>query len=1323
MDTWRNLCRRKNRSGPKYRIVVPNHAVDEDTLAKGDPNRDFATNRIKTTKYSILTFLPKNLFEQFHRFANLYFLFVVALNWVPQVQAFGKEIAMIPILFVLTVTAVKDAFEDYRRYRSDKKVNLTTCRVLDYSEKNDFHLKKWEEVHVGDIIHLSCNDIIPADMLLLKSSDSQGICHVETMNLDGETNLKQRQSVTGLNYSDGLYKANKFVYTIECDQPNAEIYKFNGKVRLSEREDNIIPLNQNNIMLRGCIMRNTDWVEGIVVYAGHETKSMMNNRNPRYKRSKLERALNRDVIWCVIILLFLCFFCAAGSALWLSQFEDSKAIMFIPFENSEQFNPYFQAFLVLLTYIIIFQSVIPLPLYVSLEIIKLLQVYFINQDLQLYYEPTDKRVECRALNITEDLGCVEYIFSDKTGTLTENQMEFKSCTIGGKNYPHVPEFDEELPSETGSRYSLANISRNSSVIENLKMETEIQRGLASMCLRTLGSIDVSVSTLNHHSLVQEFFLLMAICNTVVVSLHPHEDIMDSEGNVDSIVNIPAAVNNTKSNNQGYENPILHERYRKLPETPPPNRLKPLKQDSSTPRAKTSLPPIQNQNLDRDKYPKFSQRQQYMPAISTPTGSMAGSIADSSIRSDMSRTRYEAESPDELALVRAASTYNCCLKGRSADSVTVWLPAEGEVQFEVLHVLTFDSTRKRMSIVVKHPLTKDIIIYTKGADSSVLSVLAKKYKEEPEFKAMLENTEKHIMDYAMQGLRTLCMAKKTISHSEYTTWSAAHLAAESSLEEREEKLYESACKIEDNLELLGATGIEDKLQDGVPETIAHLRAAGIKVWVLTGDKQETAIQIAYSSHLFNSDQIPIIINADNKEDTKSQMTHHIGQIVNDANTPISETSISSRKQMNYGLVIDGKTLSFALNEDLAEIFLILAGKCTSVICCRSSPIQKGLVVKLARDQLKVLTLAIGDGANDVSMIQMADVGIGISGQEGMQAVMASDFAIARFSYLERMLLVHGHWCYSRLARFSIFMFYKSLVTTMVLFWFNLYSGYSGSTQIESLFLTGQHVLFTAFPPIVSGIIDKDLNAETLLLDPNLYQVGPKGLTYTRMSFLIVFLDSVYQSVCIHFVCYFSYPEGVGIWEYGTTQMVALVLTILVQYVIETFRLMWPQWLTLILSFVVFFLFGIIIDSFFMTFDHPMTPYWVMMVTISKPIHFLMVAASIVLSLLPRLIVRIIQQTVFPDVIMVAQQGEKQKAETESQSTENSRATSPDSGYNRNDSKDLGIDNKALDLHHDSESASTSIVVPNGSTEPSNMNGKLRHRQNSNTATNGIAETPT
>ncbi|XP_052675449.1 phospholipid-transporting ATPase VB-like isoform X2 [Crassostrea angulata] len=1239
-----NIFNKSNKSGPRFRTVVPNHVVGPDIPVKNKnhPNCDYRSNRIKTTKYSALTFLPKNLFEQFHRFANLYFILVVALNWVPQVQAFGKEIAMIPVIFVLAVTAVKDAFEDFRRYKSDRKINHHTCRR--YSSADGRYVKsEWMDVHAGDFVHLACDEIIPADILLLHSSDPLGICHLETSNLDGETNLKQRQIVHGLKYEGSKFAVSKFKYSVECELPNAEIYKFNGYIKLETGEK--VSLNKDNLLLRGCTIKNTDFVEGIVLYAGHETKAMLNNRNPRYKRSKLERRINRDVIYCVILLLFLCLFCAIASGIWLSNFEDSTVVLFIPFESLEWYNPYFQAFVVFFTYIIIFQTVIPLPLYVSVEIVKLGQVYFINNDIELYYEPMDKRIECRALNITEDLGQIEYIFSDKTGTLTENQMEFKTCTIGGTDYPHTPEYDEDDFSDTGSRYSLANISRTSSVMENLKLEPGLEREISRMCLRSLNSVNLDLPDTSspNSQRIQEFFLLMAICNTVVVTHHAHEDLMDDSGSI--------LEGNYKGKNRSQDD------LDKLSRTgDPPQKKPPLINLPDTPvTRKGVLPPLNPRDIGTPPTGKrsnghanignvppitfsssydFERNRDFV--ISTPS---EGSIAGSSYISDGSQqSRYEAESPDELALVRAACTYGCRLVKRSIEKVRVWLPGEGEVEFEVLEVLQFDSTRKRMSVITRNPNNKELVMFTKGADTAVLGVLHRKFKEDKDLHRMVKETEKHILNYAMQGLRTLCMAKKVLSRVEYEEWKVRFNEASAAMEDREEKILQVTCEIEKDLDLLGATGIEDKLQEGVPETIDKLRKAGIKVWVLTGDKQETAIQVAYSSKLIGQKDQVLIINANDLTCTKDLLEHHLQQIERDTSGP-TESSPLGRKQ-EYTLVIDGRTLAYALADKLEDTFLKLAQKCTSVVCCRSTPIQKGSVVKLVRDKLNKLTLAIGDGANDVSMIQVADIGIGISGQEGMQAVMASDFAISRFMFLQRLLLVHGHWCYCRLARFSSFMFYKSLGIEFTMLWFQLYSGYSGSLQFNSLFLLFIHVLFTAFPPVVNGIFDKDLMPETLLRFPEVYKMGIEDKQYTRFSFFIALLDSIYQSIILYWVAHFAYEsEQVGIWEFGTTQMVALILIILFTGAIDTYSWIWPQWLTMILSFVFFWLFAIVCHAIWFTFDHPANPYWVMQNTLVKPIHVITVVIITVLSLLPRFVIRIFQRTVFPDDIVKAQLWEK------------------------------------------------------------------------------------
>ncbi|XP_025085934.1 probable phospholipid-transporting ATPase VA isoform X2 [Pomacea canaliculata] len=1198
---------------PKERPIRPNHTVPSNVKAthKDHPNHGYKDNQVKTTKYTVLSFLPKNLFEQFHRFANLYFIFVVALNWVPEINAFAKEVAAVPVIFVLSVTAVKDAYEDFRRYRSDKKVNALTCRV--YSRSEERYVKvEWKNVYPGDFVHLSCNEIIPADILLLRSSDPGGICHVETSNLDGENNLKQRQAVTGVMTNMENFDPRWFTYTVTVDEPNTSIYNFKGYV---EKDGEKIPLNSSNLLLRGCMIKNTDFIEGLVLYAGHETKAMLNNRGPRYKRTKQERKINRDVIWCVILLLFLCFFCAIGSGIWLADYNDltknTNLVPFIPFGDLDQYSPLYQGFIVFWTYIIIFQTVIPLPLYVSVELVKLGQVYFITQDLELYDEESDKRMECRALNITEDLGQIEYIFSDKTGTLTENKMEFKGCTIGGVDYPHFP--DEEFSSESNfdSRISVTNFSRNSSVMDNLPLEPALQRELSNMCLRSLESVELTIPP--HVKRVQEFFLLMAICNTVVVSHHPHEDMLDESG----FLAEPAF------NKLGDRPSEATDKYNRIQQTSTPVFVR-----ASKSRSFGSL-----SASDLGDYP------------GTPS---EGSVTGSSFLSDSSsQTRYEAESPDELALVRAASTYGCRLLKRSPDKVVVWLPAEGDVEFFVLNVLDFDSTRKRMSIIVQHPLSKEIILFVKGADSAILSVLHKRYKEDHEEKRVLEETNKHLLSYALRGLRTLCMARKVLTGEEYSAWLVKHKEAEAAMDDREIKLRDSACRIEADLDLLGATGIEDRLQDGVPQTIAKLRAAGINIWVLTGDKQETAMQIAYACKLFSKDQEVFTINATSKELTRDLLEHHLCQIDRDqsvrrtpeqANADAAPHDVEHQrssfisKERSYALVIDGHTLSFALLPELEELFLKLSQKCHSVVCCRATPIQKGNVVKLVRDNLNKMTLAIGDGANDVSMIQTADVGVGISGQEGMQAVMASDFAIARFRFLERLLLVHGHWCYDRLARFAAVMFYKSMLSVFVLFWFQIFSGFSGSLMIDSLYLTLQHVVFTALPPLINGIFDKDLSAETLLAYPQVYRPCQAGEMYTHWTFLVILMDSLWQSLMIYFIPHLAYSNNsVGIWEFGTTIDVCQILSILLMFGIENNSWVWLQWFSLVISFIIFWMFCVISNAFFFTFDHPSNPYWVMEMTISNPIHSCMVVLACVAALLPRLTFRMLQNSFFPTSI--------------------------------------------------------------------------------------------
>jgi len=406
-----------------------------------DPNRtndryEFTGNEIRTSKYTLITFLPKNLFIQFHRLAYVYFLVIAALNQLPPLAVFGRTASLFPLLFVLFVTAIKDGYEDWRRHRSDRNENNREALVLQHG---DFRLKKWKNICAGEVVKIHANETMPCDMVLLCTSDPNGISYIQTMNLDGESNLKTRyarQETTSM-VCDDSYSG-----LIKCEQPNRNIYEFTATMELNNQR---IPLGQSNIVLRGCQLKNTEWIIGVVVYAGQETKAMLNSTISPSKSSNLESYMNRETLWLSAFLLITCSVVATGMGVWL--FKNSKNLDALPYyrrkyftfgrENRKDFKFYgiaLEIFFSFLSSVIIFQIMIPISLYITMELVRVGQSYFMIGDTRMYDSNSGSRFQCRSLNINEDLGQIRYIFSDKTGTLTQNKMEFQQASIFGKNY-------------------------------------------------------------------------------------------------------------------------------------------------------------------------------------------------------------------------------------------------------------------------------------------------------------------------------------------------------------------------------------------------------------------------------------------------------------------------------------------------------------------------------------------------------------------------------------------------------------------------------------------------------------------------------------------------------------------------------------------------------------------------------------------------------------------------------------------------------------------------------------------------------------------------
>uniref|UniRef100_A0A665W3Y3 Phospholipid-transporting ATPase n=1 Tax=Echeneis naucrates TaxID=173247 RepID=A0A665W3Y3_ECHNA len=1194
------------------------------------PNRYFPGNAIKTTKYTLLLFIPMSLYEQFHRLANIYFVGLAILNFVPVVSAFQPEVALIPICVILSLTALKDGWEDFRRYQSDRKLNNTPCFIYSREEK-EFIQRCWRDIRVGDFVKVVCNEIIPADLLLLHTSDPKGVCHIETANLDGETNLKQRKAVSGLCLSDPEFDPERFKGVVVCEKPKNNLNHFKCYVEKPDKEK--LGAGIESLLLRGCTVRNTDHAVGFVVYAGHETKSMLNNNGPRYKRSKLERKLNTDVFFCVILLLAMCLIGAVGHFLWLQALPGVPPYL-VPYSTGQQESPALSAVYMFFTMIILLQVLIPISLYLSIELVKIGQIFFITNDIDLYDEETDSRIQCKALNITEDLGQIEYVFSDKTGTLTENKMVFRRCSIMGTEYPHKENEEEVIfnqqprPEQTGWSVRSEDTSpkyiqhhhssrskstfwstAKSNVAFSSPLETEVipDRKLLQQISRAEGSSQQNDPYL-------DFFLALAICNTVVVSTATTQR-----------RRVSALYTSLK------QMQTLHSFHILNPLDAMSNLVKMARSFCHifTPR---HCNPNQNGTVSEDSVPKGNHFKMGVTGDTRglqPLSHHAPSQCNEAATTP-DNLSYEAESPDEAALVSAAKAYGFTLMARTPDSVTVRLPTGNDLVFEVLDTLAFDSNRKRMSVLVRHPITGEYVLYTKGADYAIMELLDTSCVTLSFMmkKNVAADTQYHLDCYAKEGLRTLCFTKKVVSGNVYESWLVNRKRALAAINNREALIMDTAVQLETNLFLLGATGIEDRLQENVPDTIVALREAGIQVWVLTGDKLETAVNIGYACRLLEEEDLVINMSCKNKITCTSILDcalEEVGRYSDDPRNVDTTPDIS--------LVIDGRTLTMALSSDLQNRFVDLAKRCRSVLCCRVTPLQKSSVVKVVREKLKVITLAVGDGANDVNMIQAADIGIGISGQEGMQAAMASDFAIARFQHLKKLLLVHGHWCHTRLANMIIYFFYKNVAYVNLLFWYQFICGFSGTAMIDYWLMIFFNLFFTSVPPIMFGIMDKDASAEILLGVPELYRTGQGE--YKSSTFWISMLDAFYQSLVCFFIPYLTFQDSdIDVFTFGTPLNTISLFTILLHLSIEIKSWMVVHWVIMLGSVALYFIVTLAYSAICITCNPPSNPYWILQSQMADPMFYLTCIITTVVALLPRYMFHVLRNSIAPSPLMQA-----------------------------------------------------------------------------------------
>lgn len=1068
----------------------------------------FVSNYIRTSKYTFYNFPFVFLKMQFSRLANFYTTIVVMLCFF-EFSPVSPVASLTPLLIVFATSALKDVTEDLRRQKADKQVNSKPAHIVrrDVSDQIKHIDATWQDIQVGDLLILKDGDEVPADCILLATSRPDGRCYVETANLDGETNLKIRSVAKCTKHfmtADEILEKHRI--HVECDVPNKDLFYFDGVIKLlqhngeapdsSQSTDNgasefDTSLSMDNLMLRGSESRNSEWTIGLVIFSGRETKIAMNSADVPLKRSFVEKTLDTMFVLVLIMLFGISVACTLGNNNWIfAKLDDGTVPWYI---GDIEDNDY-----IFLSYVILFNNLIPLSMYVTMEGVRFVHARYIENDLEMYDEPSDTPAQVRNSNINEDLGQIQYIFSDKTGTLTRNEMIFAKCTVAGLRYNDVEV--EHCAPRPGTRFN----------------DT-----------RLMGRLNSNHSTKNE---IHNFLLLLTICNTVIPE---------------------------------YENGIT----------------------------------VEGNNDDAKGVSSFSRP-----------------------------VKYNASSPDEQALVLAANDLGYVLSSRDGPICHTLIQGKA-MTYEILNVLEFNSDRKRMSVIFRDS-EGGLYLYCKGADDVLFDLLS---PNQPQGVAHV--TRGHLQEYASQGLRTLTTAMRKLTTEQYEQWSRLYRDAEMSLDNRAEKIARISAIIEVDLILLGATAIEDRLQDGVEECISSLRKAGINFWVLTGDKKETALSIGMSSHVIDDNMDVIVLSQRDKASLRAKLEElyvdwvddkwgsdehsSVGRVLFEAlkqgldvGWTLFKTATVGRDQqagnrkkrrrmprhdeprsnvetapgdaqahfdevypmsvndnfsdvaferghgdktfepkgtigsmddefideeLEYAMVIDGKTLALVLEDDIKYLFLAVATQCKSVICCRCSPSQKASVVKLVTEPTLMfspgnITLAIGDGANDVPMIQAANVGIGISGKEGRQAVLSSDYSLAQFKFLKRLLLVHGNYSYKRISKLILFSFMKNVALSLSNFYLAMQTMYSGLLMYFGIFFTLYNALFTTIPIVFIAMYNQDVSPAVLMQYPTLYVNGLKNRSFNWMSFFGWCGLGIWHAYVIFAVPFFA--NGFMVWYFAT-----------------------------------------------------------------------------------------------------------------------------------------------------------------------------------------------
>lgn len=1130
--------------------------------------KKYGDNRVINSKYTILSFLPLILITHLSRFMNLYFIIIGVLQLFKSISPVNPLTTWAPIVVIFAITFIREGIDDYHHHLQDNEINSRQYVVI-----RDGHSQrvKSKDITVGDIVVVDRDRECPCDMVILHSTDQSGVAYIETSNLDGETNLKEIRAIREfqeLGY-EGLKRSTIY---IKCRPPSADIYTFIGSGYIDSVDSQSYQMDKNQFMQSGVFIKSVDQVYGIACYTGNKTKLGLNSNPPPVKWTQIERFIDKCSIIIFISQIILAIIYGSIANWQKDQLKKSNPYLRLDIKNATQ------AIILYARCYLLTSVMIPISLKVTLDICKYIYATWIRNDFQMYDEKTHTRVHVNNTSVIEDLGAIEYIFTDKTGTLTQNEMILQKIGINSQFYGYN---------------NCDEIYKDPTFFATMKMCDPSEVEIPTSALSIRGKKATSWRITTNYSTTK-------LPNPIRNKTQRGKSKGDNANNNNNNNNSNTNSNNTNNSNNNDSNNN--------------NNSNTYDNDNGEKKRKVSEFDLDKNNEEAEE--KLRARNNLLLFILNLC--LCHSIK---INDEDGVKIFEGVSSDEVSFlqgmdrlgidIKTEYNYNSGFMNISIHSTTLEIDP---TTFEILDTFPFSYTRRRMSVIAKEMKTGKMYLFSKGAHESIEKQCSEKY----------DMFNEQVESFSYLGLRVMAFSYKEIDQAEYDRYRSNfnEINRTAQLEERESRIENLDQSFEGGQILLGCTAIEDKLQENTAQTIEMLRNAGIKIWMVTGDVEGTSLKIARTTKLLDPNSELINITKEGINLSSSELLNTIQGYVDSNMKP-------------YSLLIHGD--SPRMDDFLTAYrpqFSKLTSQASCVICCRTTPKRKAQYVELIQ-QLKKITLAVGDGGNDVFMIRSAHIGVGIMGKEGRQAASASDFGISNFQSLQRLILIHGRFSFYRTSWLTQFCFYKSIMLSLVQVLFMFWNGYSGASLFNDFNLMCYNAIFTLLP-VIFFLFDKDVEEETVFIYPFLYSDTRLRVFCNSRTMFWWIMRAIYQAVVVTVVM--NYSLGINaingfdgsvlsLDEFQQIIYSTLILNVLFTVIFDTqqftsmnFVFIWGNWFL----YILFTIFANLIADFSIC----RKIYLVCWRVYANPFFWITVTTTSTLCIMPIVAIQALFSTVLP-----------------------------------------------------------------------------------------------